>query len=195
MNLARDKPAEVSSAEDAEHGGDKAVNGNPVTYWQTARATGGDRLPSEWILVDLGIVTEIRRIDLSWDARYATSFDLEASTDEGEWTTLFSTMVGEGGSQTVSVSPIPASYVTSSPFTIHTTTHWRERVCMGYGAPMAQVPVCAPLTRAASVSSALRLPPTAPGRFLSPSWRSPTRVSPISPRTTTIQMGIVTVGL
>lgn len=41
---------------------------------------------------------------LDWEAAYATAFQIQTSPDGTNWTTIYSTTSGTGGTQTLSVS-------------------------------------------------------------------------------------------
>jgi hypothetical protein len=73
VNLALNRPVTVSSFQDADHGGDMAVDGSLSTQWQTEKAKGKNRLSSEWIEVDLGSVQDVSQVILEWDAYFATT--------------------------------------------------------------------------------------------------------------------------
>src|SRR4249920_3563661 len=52
-----------------------AVDGDPGTRWSSAFRD------SQWIAVDLGAMTEITRVRLSWEAAYAAAYRIEVSSD------------------------------------------------------------------------------------------------------------------
>jgi hypothetical protein len=54
--------------------------------------------------VDLGSVQSICQVTLDWETAYATAFQIQTSTDNSTWTTIYSTTTGTGGDQTLSVS-------------------------------------------------------------------------------------------
>src|SRR4051812_947553 len=56
---------------------ENAVDGDPHTRWSSSF-----RQP-QWISVDLGEASDIKRIKLNWEAAYAKQYDLEVS-DDGE---------------------------------------------------------------------------------------------------------------
>jgi serine protease AprX len=111
VNLALNKSATVSSFQDSAHDGPMALDGNLSTLWQTAKATGKNKLSSEWIAVDLGANTTVGRVVLEWDANFATSYTIQISSDNNAWTTVFSTAGGDGGTDTISFNPASARYV------------------------------------------------------------------------------------
>lgn len=110
-NLALNRPVTVSSAQDADHTGAKAVDGDLATYWQTARATGGTRPATEWAFMDLGALHQLTGIELEWDSQYAISYSLELSVDGDSWVSVFSTTSGDGGIDRVDLATTSARYV------------------------------------------------------------------------------------
>ena len=97
-NVALNKPAAASSAENASTGASAAVDGNAGTRWSSAFSD------PQWLRVDLGATTTICQVVLSWEAAYATAFQIQVSNDATTWTTIYSTTVGTGGTQTLSVT-------------------------------------------------------------------------------------------
>jgi hypothetical protein len=110
-NLAVNKPVAVSSYQDTSHTGDMAIDAIPGTYWMSKKAVGKKVLPTEWIVVDLGKMANITSIQLEWDIHYATSYVLQSSNDNLNWTTFYSTSVGDGGNDTILVSNNVGRYI------------------------------------------------------------------------------------
>jgi hypothetical protein len=109
-NLAVGKSVSVSSFQDMSHTGNMAVDANLTTYWQSKKANGNNGSP-EWIVVDLGSVATITRIELEWNTNYATSYTIDTSNDNNNWTTVFSTTTGNGGNDTILVGSVSSRYV------------------------------------------------------------------------------------
>ncbi|GAA0954644.1 discoidin domain-containing protein [Virgisporangium aurantiacum] len=96
--LSQGKPATASSSEGAAFPAGAAVDGNAGTRWSSAF---GD---PQWIQVDLGATATIDQVILSWEAAYATAFQIQTSADGGAWTTIYGTTTGTGGTQTLAVT-------------------------------------------------------------------------------------------
>ena len=111
VNLALNAPVMVSSYQDTSHDGSKADDGDLSTLWQTQKITGKNKLSSEWITVDLGAVQTVSQVSLAWDAYYATGYNIQVSSDNQSWSTVFSTSNGDGASDIVVFSAIQARYV------------------------------------------------------------------------------------
>jgi hypothetical protein len=92
-NLALHKVVTVSSVESAGTPGTNAVDGNPGTRWSSAFSD------PQWIYVDLQATYNITEVKLTWEAAYATSFQIQVSSNAVDWTTIYSTTTGAGGIQ------------------------------------------------------------------------------------------------
>jgi hypothetical protein len=65
----------------------------------------------QWIALDLGVPQEMGRVVLKWEAAYASSYRLEASSDGHDWTTVYATDAGKGGMETLTFPPVMARWV------------------------------------------------------------------------------------
>ncbi|GAA2997486.1 discoidin domain-containing protein [Streptosporangium longisporum] len=98
VNAALNKAATASSTENAGTPASAAFDGNTGTRWASAAAD------PQWIRVDLGSTRTICRIDLRWEAAYASAFKLQSSADGTTWTDLKSVTGATGGTQSYDVS-------------------------------------------------------------------------------------------
>ena len=76
-----------------------AVDGDEGTRWES-----GWTSEEEWLYVDLGKVTEVTSVRLMWEGAYATSYKLQFSDDEENWTTKYQTSDCKGGTENLEVS-------------------------------------------------------------------------------------------
>jgi hypothetical protein len=90
QNLALHRPASASSSE-AGHPPDQAFDGNPGTRWSSQYSD------LQWIEVDLGSTYNITHVVLNWEAAYGRAYQIQVSTDDTNWTTIYSTTTGQGG--------------------------------------------------------------------------------------------------
>jgi hypothetical protein len=97
-NVALNKPTTASSLENAGFTAAAATDGNTGTRWSSAFSD------PQWLEVDLGSSQSICSVGLDWEAAYAKSFQIQVSPDNTNWTTIYSTTTGTGGSQTLSVT-------------------------------------------------------------------------------------------
>ena len=90
VNLALNEPVTVSSTQSG-YPGSNAVDGNTGTRWASAWSD------PQWIYVDLQGTYNITEVELNWEAAYATSYQIQVSSDATNWTTIYSTNSGAGG--------------------------------------------------------------------------------------------------
>ncbi|GAA3452002.1 discoidin domain-containing protein [Dactylosporangium matsuzakiense] len=90
--LSQGRPTTASSAESAATPASSATDGNAGTRWSSAFTV------PQWIQVDLGSQQSITRVALNWEAAYATAFTIQTSNDAANWTQIYSTTTGTGGS-------------------------------------------------------------------------------------------------
>jgi F5/8 type C domain/Beta-1,3-glucanase len=96
--LSQGKTATASSLENASFPASNAVDGNTGTRWSSAFSD------PQWLEVDLGSSASISQVILQWETAYATAFQIQTSPDGTNWTTIYSTTTGTGGTQTLNVT-------------------------------------------------------------------------------------------
>jgi hypothetical protein len=96
--LSQGRPAIASSTEGAAYPASAAVDGNTGTRWSSAFAD------PQWLQVDLGATATVSQVVLQWETAYATAFQIQTSDDATNWTTIYSTTTGTGGTQALTVS-------------------------------------------------------------------------------------------
>ena len=97
-NIAQGKPVTCSSIENAGTPCANAVDGNTGTRWSSAFTD------PQWIQVDLGQNYNINHVTLNWEAAYGKSFQIQTSTDNTNWTPIYTTTTGTGGTQSLAVT-------------------------------------------------------------------------------------------
>jgi beta-glucosidase-like glycosyl hydrolase len=75
-----------------------ATDGDPGSRWESAYSD------PQWLEVDLGSQTQICGASLLWEAAYASVFQIQVSTDNANWNTVYSTTTGTGGSESFTFS-------------------------------------------------------------------------------------------
>ncbi|MFJ9999721.1 discoidin domain-containing protein [Streptomyces werraensis] len=101
-NVALNKPTTASSFQPSY--GDcpcepaKATDGRADTRWAS------DWSDPQWIQVDLGSATPVRKLQLVWDPAYAKSYEVQVSDNGTAWRTLHSTTTGNGDIDTIDVA-------------------------------------------------------------------------------------------
>jgi hypothetical protein len=101
-NIAKGKTATSSSYQPTGTNGPQlpsyAVDGDYTTRWAS------DWLDTAWLQVDLGSVQSFNHVTLSWEAAYATGYQIQTSNDGTNWTTIYSTTTGNGGFDELNIS-------------------------------------------------------------------------------------------
>jgi hypothetical protein len=98
-NVALNRPATASSYENATaYPASAAVDGNTGTRWSSAWSD------PQWLQVDLGQTTAVCQVVLDWEAAYGKAYQIQVSADATNWTTIYSTTTGAGGTETLNVT-------------------------------------------------------------------------------------------
>ena len=97
-DLALNHPATASSLQSAAYPASNAVDGNLSTRWSSAFSD------PQWLEVDLGSSHSICQVILQWETAYGKAFQIQTSTDNSTWTTVYSTTTGTGGTQNLTVT-------------------------------------------------------------------------------------------
>ncbi|GIF48520.1 F5/8 type C domain-containing protein [Asanoa ferruginea] len=94
-NIARGRPVTASTYQPTGTNGPQlpayAVDGDYNTRWAS------EWVPTAWVQVDLGSVQSFNRVQLAWEAAYASGYQLQTSNDGTNWTTVYATTSGNGG--------------------------------------------------------------------------------------------------
>ncbi|GAA0446606.1 hypothetical protein Ade02nite_86070 [Paractinoplanes deccanensis] len=89
--ISRGRPVVASSAEQGATAA-RATDASTVTRWASATGPG-----TQWLRVDLGAVKRIERVSLRWGAAHARTYRVQSSVDGANWTSLYATTSGNGG--------------------------------------------------------------------------------------------------
>ncbi|MCZ4122596.1 family 20 glycosylhydrolase [Streptomyces sp. H39-S7] len=92
-DLALGRPVTVSSTEAPALAAESAVDGSYGSRWSSAFAD------PQWLTIDLGGSQAVDRVKLTWEAAYATAFQIQLSDDGATWNTVYSTTSASGGTQ------------------------------------------------------------------------------------------------
>lgn len=127
VNLALHKPVEASS-----------VNGGSVaSYITDGEITGGrwesvHKVDPVDVTVDLQGQYAINKLVVTWEAAYATNYDIQVSTDGAEWNTVKNITTDKAGSNTIAFDETSARYV---------RLHLNKRFFDGYGFSLYELEV------------------------------------------------------
>jgi LmbE family N-acetylglucosaminyl deacetylase len=104
-NLALGRATSASSLESGGLASEKAVDGNRVSRWSSAFAD------NQWLQVDLGTLTTVSNVEVSWETAYAASYQVQVSTDGANWTTVANATPDSAGTQRLAFAAVGARYV------------------------------------------------------------------------------------
>ncbi len=105
INLAYGRPVTATSTESSSHAPQYAVDANGNTRWASAFQD------NQSIIVDLGSNQMVASVQLKWEAAYATQFQIQTSTNNTNWTTVYSNYSGTGGTNMINFPATSARYV------------------------------------------------------------------------------------
>lgn len=106
-NLALNKTASASRAESG-YAASKAVDGDAASRWW---AKGSTATTVQWLKVDLGAIKKVGKVALRWHSYYAKKYEIQVSTNNSTWTTVFSNNFGAGGMETRTFTARDARYI------------------------------------------------------------------------------------
>jgi len=109
-NLALNKTFTASRYESSSYAPAKAGDGSESTYWWSKKDGGAS--DTEWLTVDLGAQYSVSKAEVAWYGDYwAKEFRIYVSTDNRNWTQVYSTTSAPKGTSTVTFSARNARYL------------------------------------------------------------------------------------
>ncbi|MDD9265571.1 discoidin domain-containing protein [Paenibacillus sp. GCM10023248] len=105
INLALDRPVTASSSQSASLDAGYAFDGQTTTSW------GSNLTDNEWIYTDLGSMKTVSRVKLNWGTAYGKAYKIQVSDNAVDWTDVYSTNAGNGGTDDLSFTEASARYV------------------------------------------------------------------------------------
>ncbi len=107
-NLALNKPMSASST-NGSYAATRAVDGSTSTYWRSGSVNS---TVSAWLRVDLQAVQPLGRAVIRWyDKYYGKIYQVQVSSDDANWTTVYTDNAGNGGGDDISFAAASARYV------------------------------------------------------------------------------------
>jgi beta-glucanase (GH16 family) len=97
-NIALNKPTTSSSNENSTLGPANAVDGNTGTRWSSGFSD------PQWIRIDLGQTYAVNHVTLTWEAAFGRAYQIQVSNDGTNWTTIYSTTTGDGGTDDLAIT-------------------------------------------------------------------------------------------
>ncbi|MGO4547103.1 discoidin domain-containing protein [Paenibacillus sp. 2TAB23] len=104
-NLALGKSVTASSVESASYAAANAVDGNSATRWSSAV------VDQQNFVVDLGTAQTVSSVILKWESAYASQYQIQTSTDNASWTTVYANYSATGGTNTITFPATNARYI------------------------------------------------------------------------------------
>ena len=95
-NLALNRPAYSSSNQANYYGANKAFDGNFHSRWSSQFSD------PQWLYVDLGATYNINSVKIYWERACAKAYQIQVSSNASNWTSIYSTTAGTGGTSTLS---------------------------------------------------------------------------------------------
>ena len=96
---------DASTEESDAYVATKATDGDAATRWASEEAD------EQWLRMDLGAAYTVSSVKLAWEAAYASQYQIQVSTDNENWKTVYSNYEANGGTVTISFAPVAAQYV------------------------------------------------------------------------------------
>jgi beta-glucanase (GH16 family) len=81
------------------------VDGNQFTRWES------DWSDPQFLLVDLGSTYTLKRVEIDWEAAYATHYQVQLSNNKQHWTTASNISGSNGGTDVIDLNGASARYV------------------------------------------------------------------------------------
>ena len=97
-NLALHQPTTASSVQGPSWPAANATDGSQTTRWSSAFTD------PQWLQADLGTPQPVCQVVIHWENAYAKAFQIQTSNDAVNWTTIYSTTTGTGGTQTLNIT-------------------------------------------------------------------------------------------
>ena len=104
-NLALNKSCNASSTQNGGTLATYAVDGNTTTRWSSAA------LDPQWFCVDLGAFYSINKVVLRWESAYAKAYQIQITNDGMNWSTVYSTTSGPGGTETLNFTATTGRFI------------------------------------------------------------------------------------
>jgi beta-glucanase (GH16 family) len=97
--------ATASSQESGLYAPYNAIDGSMSTRWSSSFAN------NQWLKIDMGQIRDVNGVTIYWEAAYASTYNVQISTDDSTWATVYTTNSGNGGTDVISFTLQPAQYI------------------------------------------------------------------------------------
>jgi len=104
-NLALNKPSFASSTENIYWVAGLANDNNTSSRWSSEYSD------PQWIYVDLGTSCTLSSVVFLWETAYGSAYQIQVSNDATNWTNIYSTTTGNGGTDNITGLSASGRYV------------------------------------------------------------------------------------
>ena len=104
-NIAYKRTVEASSIESDSYKAEYAVDADGNTRWSS------QYYDKQNFIVDLWEVHTVASVKIAWEDAYASQFQVQLSTDNSLWKTVYENYEAKGGTMVINFSPMKAQYV------------------------------------------------------------------------------------
>ena len=104
-NIAYKKTVTATSIESSEYKAEFAVDADGNTRWSSQSYNNQNFIVDLWKIYTIGSVV------ISWEAAYASQFQIQVSLDNVSWKTVYENYNAKGGKMIITFPPIQAHYV------------------------------------------------------------------------------------
>ncbi|MBN1500841.1 MAG: discoidin domain-containing protein [Spirochaetes bacterium] len=115
-DAARNCSVKSSSDESTYNTAENVTDGDQYTRWSSRYSD------DQWIEIDLGRIKKISGAVLVWETAFAAAYEIQVSSDEQKWKTVYSTDKCPGGTEKINFEPVSGRYVRMSG--IRRATQW-----------------------------------------------------------------------
>ena len=104
-NIAYKRTVTATSIESSQYKAEYAVDGDGNTRWSS------QSYDNQNFIVDLWKVYTVATVKIHWEAAYATQFQIQVSTDNNSWKTVYENYEAKGGTMSIKFTPSKAQFV------------------------------------------------------------------------------------
>ena len=104
-NIAYKRTVKATSEESEQYKAEYAVDADGNTRWSSKN------YDKQNFIVDLWGVHTVASVKIAWETAYASQFQVQISTDNSSWKTVYENYKAKGGTMVINFSPVKAQYV------------------------------------------------------------------------------------
>ena len=104
-NIAYKRTVTATSVESSQYKAEYAVDADGNTRWSS------QNYDNQNFIVDLWQVYNVGSVVIAWEAAYASQFQVQVSTDNNSWKTVYENYEAKGGKMTITFNTVQAQFV------------------------------------------------------------------------------------